>query len=167
MEYLTRDNITLFLSIIGSAGTALSWIYTWLKSRKKLSIKVIKICKIKDNLIMYISISNQSASPICIEGLNILFEGNAFPCSQLPTMVFKKESKHGDVVVSSKEYLTIPLPINLSSSAGTSGYLAFDIPQDILQNMPKPLIVQVCTNRGKAVEKKLEYDEENLWNDMF
>ena len=56
------------------------------------------------------------------------------------------------------DIFTIPFPINLGSLTGTSGYIEFDISPEVLKLFSTPLTVQVSTNRGKAIEKKLHFE---------
>jgi hypothetical protein len=90
LKYFTRDNITLFLSVFGGAGTLLTWFFTWLKTRKNISIRIIKICKIKDLLVMYASIINRSGTPITIENISVFIGGNVFSCYEFPTKIFTR-----------------------------------------------------------------------------
>lgn len=54
----------------------------------------------------------------------------------------------------SREY-TMAFPINLPSLSGTSGYLAFRIPQETLQSVSNDLIVELSTNRRRILKTQL------------
>lgn len=167
MKYLTRDNITLVLSIIGSVGTIVTWFVAWLKSRKNISVIIVKICKTKNYLFMYLMITNNSRLPITINNVSIIHDDITYPCFELPTKILSSETRTGDLVKDTKNYYTVKFPINLSSLMGTSGYFAFDIPQEDLQTLTTPVKLQVCTNRGKAIEMKLPFEKLSNWGEMY
>jgi hypothetical protein len=153
--------------VFGGAGTLLTWFFAWLKTRKNISIRIIKICKIKGLLVMYASIINRSGTPITIENISVIIDGNVFSCYEFPTKIFTRTKSTGQTVTDTEDYLTIQFPISLSSLAGKSGYFAFEIQQEDLEKLSTPLIVQVSSNRGKTIEKKLAFERETDWMDMI
>ena len=167
MKYLTRDNITLALSIIGSAGTVITWIVSYVKSRKNLSVKIVKLLRSKNIMILYIMINNKSRLPIAIESLSITYKDKIFPCALIPKKTFERTTKTGSVIKENKSYYTLQLPIYLPSLGGTSGYFLFDIPEEVSQNLSTPLTVLIHSNRGKATEMKLPFESVESWEEMF
>lgn len=167
MKYLTRDNITLALSIIGSVGTLLTWLLTFINSRRNIKLKVIKYCKLHNSLIMYMVINNNSSSSIILNSVSVKLNDIIYPCSTSPKRVFAFQNKTGEIVNYSKDYFSVEFPINLSSCSGMSGYFLFDIPEEDLKTLSTPLILQVSSNRGKSLEIELKLENEVNWDKMY
>lgn len=167
MKYLTRDNITLVLSLIGSVGTITTWIVSYVKSRKNISIQIIKLTKPKNYLIIYAMLNNRSRLPITVESLSVIICDKKYTCSLLPKKVFETSTKTGNIVKDHKEYYTLPFPINIPSLSGMSGYFLFDLPEEASQKLSTPLTMLIHSNRGKALEKKLSFEHEANWEEMF
>lgn len=167
MKYINRDNITLFLSILGSAGTILSWLFAWVKSRKNISFRIIKICKSDKMVIMYASLINRSGSPITIDKISLSHNNVQYTCNEIPKKILSSKTTSGGVVTSEKEIYSLQLPLSLSSLAGISGYFAFQTQKEALSTLSTPLTFLISTNRGKAIEKKLDIENWDNWADMF
>lgn len=68
----TRENITLAIALFGAFGTALNGILGFIRSRKKISIQIIKICRLNKFIVAYIVILNHSRLPISINDISII-----------------------------------------------------------------------------------------------
>lgn len=152
----SRDNITFFFAIVGFLGT----VHTVLMQRKKLKLSVITYSFYNHCVLMYVSITNCSHLSISISNISIVHDNICYPCAFIPKKV--KETTHtiGKQVVNRKEEYSIEFPINLSSLAGTSGYLYFDKLPNTYPISPTTLTVQVSSNRGKATKMILSIPQE-------
>ena len=156
MNYITKENITFILAIIGSLGT----IYTLISQRKKLSLSIQEYRYHDKTLLMFVSFANHSHLPISILNIAIVHDKVCYPCVYIPTVVCQHTHRIGKEVLNYREDFSIQFPIVLSSLAGSSGYLYFDKLPDIYPDNPTALTVQVSTNRGKA--KKMILSVPNL-----
>lgn len=161
------DIITLVLSVFASVGTLLTWIFKLISSRKNIKIKIIKYCKVHSSLIMYMVVNNNSSSSIILNYVSIKLNDIIYPCSTLPKKVFTTQSKTGEIVNFSKEYISVMFPINLSPCSGMSGYFLFDVPEGDLKMLSTPLTLQVSSNRGKAIQIELILENEVNWDKMY
>lgn len=152
----TRENITLLLSIFGSAGTAFTMIYNFLINRKKIQMKVVghKFGDTK-TLVIYASFCNKSRLPISITEISIKVDDIYIPCVDPPIVAFEETIKTNGVVTSHHEYMTLALPINLGSLSGTSGYVCFEFPATFFPPDATQLKFSINSNRGKVFEKIL------------
>lgn len=154
---LTRENITLFLSIFGSIGALSSWIYTVMKNRKNLNIEIIgqRFSDDSCSLLVYAMFENKSRLPISITGLSVQLNSIWYPCERIPITTLTETTRCGKEILSHHEYRSMPLPIFITGLGGTSGYLYFEFPESSLPVDATTLSFLVLTNRGKAIEKKL------------
>lgn len=142
----SRDNITFFFAIVGFLGT----VNTLLMQRKKLKFSIITYRSNNHCVLMYVSITNCSHLSISISNISIIHNNVCYPCAFIPKKVIETTHTIGKQVVSRKEEYSIEFPINLSSLAGTSGYLYFDKLPNTYPMSPTTLTVQVSSNRGSA-----------------
>ena len=67
----------------------------------------------------------------------------------------QNDETYAEVIVNSDV-----LPIRLDCLGATSGYLAFLMPPDILSGHETTVTFEICTNRGKAVQKTFVLHED-------
>ena len=159
LQYLTRENITLALAIFGSAGTLISWISRIVSSRKSVSISIGRIYEPDKCFSCFLIFENKSRLPISITSISVLIDGVSFPCVSIPHAAYTITEKTGSTVTRYKEFPGLSMPLNLSGLSGSSGFLDFDIPQEYLQKLSTPLILQVATNRGRLKQIQLEFED--------
>lgn len=150
-QIFTRDNITLALAMLGSAGTA----YTFFSQRRKLSVYIHHYSYENNGLIMYISFTNNSHLPISISNVSVVHDGICYPCVYIPTKLSHSICKIGNEIFSQREIMSVHLPISLLSLAGSSGYFYFDTLPDTYPGTATELILEVSTSRCKAKRMKL------------
>lgn len=107
-------------------------------------------------------VENKSRLPISITRVQIQIAGKMYDCNRLPFVVDRSEYCIGNEVVDRTLVKSKVLPINLLGLSAESGFLAFLIPQGILSENDKDLIVQIYTNRGKATRMTLSRHEDTL-----
>lgn len=162
-NFFNRDNITLALSIFGSAGTLISAILSFIRSRKRISITVPKLYRNDSSIWLYVLIENNSRLPISVNSISMRFNDELFYASQISQKILEVTQRTGNTITDKKEYFSIQFPISLPALSGTSGYLYFEIPATFFENSSTQLCFQVGTNRGMIKKTKLPYTlAENL-----
>lgn len=157
MFFLTRENITLAMSIFGSVGTIISFTLAFLHNRKKVKISILNFEKMGDVYLFFIMFENLSRLPISISRISLISNDFAEDCFVTPEFVLeynKSTEKQG--VYERKVYYSEQIPINLSPLGAISGYLLFPaLEEQTLIDVSRLTILQVYTNRGKV--KKIEF----------
>ena len=152
----TKDNITFALSIFGSLGTLFTLIHKLFSNRKHLQMKIIHhILDDDKRFIIYASFVNKSMLPISITNICIKIDDVYYPCMQPPVVACEETTRINGRIVSYKDFLSLPMPINLPPLSGSSGYICFEFSRAPFQPDSKELIFSVSSNRGKVFEKKL------------
>lgn len=163
---LTRDNITLAIALFGAFGTAVNLFSSFMHSRKKISIQIIKICRLKEFMIVYISIQNESRLPISINDISLIIDKKKYTGNSVPPHSLRYTDLATDIPAV-REHFTIQFPLNLGALAGASGYIRPDVPEDISRTLSTPLTFQVATNRGNSIQKLLALDKWTDWPSML
>ena len=158
INLLTRDNITLALAILGSVGTLFTFVMTFLANRTRINLRFKQINCNQGSMLSYVAFENKSRLPIAITDIAIINDDICYPCVPIATSVCEYERKRGNQVISHREDFSIPLPITLSSLAGTSGYVYFDRLPDNFPTSPREVTLQVSTNRGRTMKMTLAVD---------
>ncbi len=145
MEYITRENITLLIALIGAIGT----ISGIVSKRTNINLKIIDYVHIKThkNIVqLFLLIENRSSNPIIISSISISYlKGKKYYCELLPKII--TENKLNKV-------FTPNFPINLQAYQGYQGYFEFLYCEDISLVEGKNLDIQIYTNR-KVINKSL------------
>ena len=157
LRFLTRENITLAIAIIGACGTICSWINHIVTSRKSVEISLIRIYKPTKSLTCFFSISNRSRLSISIQSITVIIDGIPFQNVQIPHVTYTIQVTRNNETTTKHEFHALVFPINLYGLSGTSGFVDFEIPQDVSQKISSPLTVQVATNRGNLSKTTLEF----------
>ncbi|KJJ77622.1 hypothetical protein [Clostridium sp. FS41] len=155
----TRENITFILAFIGSIGTISGWAYSFATSRKNIAVNVIAYKVRQDKALFYLSFTNKSRLPISITALSVQINGVYYPCRHIPQKVVSTQRAVNGKIVSSYDYFSIQIPIEIGSLGSTSGYVLFVLPKGVYIPDSKALNLQISSNRGKAIEMKLTLDQ--------
>lgn len=159
MTYLTKENITFILAVIGSFGTITGWIYAYITTRKKLNLRVFAYTFKEEKALFYLSFENKSRLPISITDLALKINETYYSCKHIPQRVTSTQHTVGGKIVNSIDYYNIQFPVELGSLGSTSGYVLFVFPKGVEIPDSKNLMIQVSSNRGKAIEMKLSLDQ--------
>ena len=158
--FLTRENITLVIAIIGCIGTISTWICSYMSHRQNLDIRVLgHLIPEGYSVILYVMLENKSQLPISITGISVCQNEILYPCQEIPIKVYETTTRKNKEIVSHNEYFSMPNPIFLPSLCGTSGYVYFEAPQEVFPPDATQLTLRLTTNRGKVVEKTLSLGE--------
>lgn len=147
MQYLTKENITLVIAIVGAVGTFTMWIYTLIVNRKNISFSIIAAYYSRNSLYIYFIIENKARLNLSINSIALLVNGEKFFCQRIPMKIYERNEE--------KEYFSCRFPISLSSLCGDSGYLYFKL-QNAELDFSEKLNVIISTNRGKDVLIQVE-----------
>lgn len=166
-QYFSRENITFLLGLFGSAGTLGTWIVSALKNRTKISLD-IKFRKCGNrSVLLYCFIQNHSKLPISINQINIINKNSVFPCRPFSVKCLETGEHIGENITNKQVYFTAKFPIHISALGCASEFIEFVIPKDVSQTFSNILIVQICTNRRKAIEMKLPFPPEGSLGEWF
>lgn len=139
MSFFTKENITFVLAVIGSIGTILNFIYTYLSSRKRIDIQVLDYTSIFNVVQLFMYIQNQSRSPICISCISLIIDDKEIPCELIPKKI------RGD---GSNLICTPFFPINFSPLMGVQHFFEFVNCPNISLASGKTVSFAIYTNRG-------------------
>lgn len=153
---LTKENITLFLSILGVLGSFSSWVYIFIKNRKNINFRIVgqRYCD-DHSLLIYMMFTNKSRLPIAITNIGVYINSTFYSCIEIPVVALEETTRCKTEIISHHEYKSLPMPIVIPGLGGTSGYVYFEFPEAVLQSDTTHLTFRLSTNRGKAIERKL------------
>lgn len=158
-ELFTKDNITFLLGLIGTIGTAITFISTAINNRTNFSLKAVKFSIGEKGILSYLMFLNHSHSPITITSISICINGIYYPAVLTPEEVCHTVHRSGNEITDVHSEYSIIFPIVLGSQFATSGYVYFPLPQGTVVPSAKMVSLKVCTSNGMAVEKLLELNE--------
>ena len=147
--------LTFILALIGSLGTAYTVIMTFYWHRISIDFNIVEYCPAKDSLIVYMSFTNKSRLPVSITDVRIWSDCTPYSCTHTPEIVKFVTRTLGKTQTFQEAIHSLPLPINLPSLSGTSGFLYFQIPQGTFECDSKSLTVELSTNRHWTLKKTL------------
>ena len=89
--YLTKENITFLLALLGSIGAVIQAFLHFLSTRKKIEIQIVDYRAVQKVIQFFIHVQNQSRSPICISSISICYDKNEIYCELIPKKIRGKE----------------------------------------------------------------------------
>lgn len=100
-------------------------------------------------------IDNLSAKPIAITNTEIIIDKKRY-CPVDIKLFVTGEIYEIEAGKSSEEYCySDVLPINLAAYSSCSGFLAFNVSQEILKKCETPLLIEISTSHGKPLKMLL------------
>lgn len=154
LKILTRENITLFLSILGSVGTVSGWFYHWMVNRKNLTFKVSGHCVDNDGLFIYFQITNNSRLSITINAISLFLDNKEIYCRLTPDALYTIQ--HGS---REERILLTAFPLSLAPLYGASGCTYFPFEPETKPPASNTLAFVIRTNRGRAIKTQLPLGE--------
>lgn len=158
-KYVTLDNITFVLALIGSLGT----VWNIFQSRKHIDVTINSVLYSKEQqkLAIHAQFLNKSHLPIAISNVCIVISENAFYCVKEPIVAFSNAHRRlGETLI--KDFYTQPFPLQMIGLGGVAADLVFELPQGTNIDFSIPQTLQVATNRGRSMELKLLLHPNNL-----
>ena len=156
-HFITRANITLLLSIIGSLGTCITFLSSYRNKRKNLKIKLSNAEYKKDQkqLLLDVSFENRSQLPIAITSVDIYLNGHQVTAESYPLCVEEYAHYHGKEVIDRKFKYNLDFPVCLQPLYAVAGQMVLDISPKDFENPSTPLTFQVHSTRGKVQQIEL------------
>lgn len=151
--------------IVAFVISVVNFMYFFVIRKKKLYVRFGKI-GISENfnktslLKIQYTFVNKSQLPISVTRIRVIIDNEFYDLDSLPRIVEQYTKKQSGTIVDSYTAKSEYTPINLAALGAHSGFFAFVIPHDSLSNDEKELTFQICTNRGKAVQKKFSLHED-------
>lgn len=146
IPYLTKDNLTFFMSVIGFIGTIYGSIRVFYIGRKRIDCEIIDHVKLQSNIVQFfIYVNNSSSNPLCISYISLVYDDVSVRCELLQ----KKTRLLGGIL-----YRTPLFPLNLAPHVGTICFLEFLKCPDIELAPDKTVVLEFHTNRG-MIKKSL------------
>ena len=152
---ITRDNITLLLSVIGALGTCITLISSFLHKRKNLKIHITdaEYNKNQNQMLLTLAFENRSQLPIAITSVRIFLNGHELSAAKYPICVSQYIHRHGSEVVDRKFLYNLNFPITIQQLGAFAGKM-------LLEFSPStPLTLQVHSTRGKVQQIALPCDQ--------
>ena len=104
-NFLSKENVTLLLSILGIAGSASSWLYTIIKSRKRFEVRINGYRANAHGVLLHVQLINKSTLALSIGNISIC-SGKEYPANPLPAKVLSRTHRVGDEVKSRRRKLS-------------------------------------------------------------
>lgn len=158
-ELLTRDNITLALSIFGALGTVFTIISTFVLNRKNLSFNIASCTYRYEKLYINMTFINKSRQPISIFSIKLNANEKLYTSLPYPENVGKYTLRDGNEVIDRIFTYILPLPIDLQCLCAASGYISFDVPKEVLKNSSIPLTLLIQSTRGSVQKIELKHTQ--------
>lgn len=160
-KLLTRENITLVLSILGSLGAVVTFITNFLVYRKNLKIRITETFYLTDSKRLYIKFlfENRSRLPISITSILLSFNTQMIKPTKGTHCIHDYKNLDGREIVDRMFTYNSQLPITLAALDATRGYILFDISKEDLKNSPTPLTLLVLSTRPVVQQIELSYKD--------
>lgn len=157
-DFLTKENISFILGLIGSIGTAITFLKSFINSRINFSIESVSFHASDKGILSYLMFINKSNQPLTITAISICINGIYYPAVLTSEEVVHTVRRSGKEIIGTHSEYSIPFPIVLSGQYATSGYVFFPLPKGTSVPSSKLWSVKVCTSKNKAIEKILRLD---------
>lgn len=156
---ITRENITLLLSIIGSIGTLITVITAITTHRKNLKVKIIKSVYDSDlrRLILNVTFENRSRLPIAVTEAKLSINKKTLDSLPYPFCIEKYSYREGKEVINRIFTYNLQFPSDIQQLSASSGYILFEFSQEYLENQSTPLILLISSTRGGVQKIELPY----------
>ena len=147
-NFLTKDNITLAIALLGAYGTVSSY----LKQRLHLSVTFLGINNFSDRTSLELQIENESSIPVSITQIGLRIGRNGFQASRKPALVIPGHPNTRNPYLAEDTY-SFQFPVRLESFEATTGYIS--LPQKVrifekeTEEIPlTPVTLIILTTRG-------------------
>lgn len=158
---LTRENITLALSIFGTIGTLVTLTSSYLTKRKNLKVNLVSFTYRIDleRLMLSLTFENRSRLPIAIISISVIKDNKELNFEPYPSCVGEYTHRHGNEIVDRKFEYNLNLPVDIQQLSAVSGVVLFGISPTDLENLSTPLTLLIRSTRGKVQKIELPPDQ--------
>lgn len=163
-KLITRENITLLLSIFGSVGTIFSLVSAFMSKRKNLKINVAAAAYSQTFHLLKITFSfeNRSQLPITIINLKFFSGEHELKIEEYPRCVKEYAHRHGSEVVDWIFLYNLNFPVDIHQLGAVSGDVLLDISPKDFESLSTQLTVEVHSTRGQV--QKIQLDRNSIDN---
>lgn len=158
IELVTKENITLALSIFGAVGTLITFVSGYIQNWKNLRI-IISNATYNQNLYMLllsVTFENRSRLPIAVTTLSLFSKQNEILPFKYPKCVEQYAHRQGSEVVDRKFLYNLNFPVDIQQLSAASGYVLFEISPEDFERFSTHLTLQVRSTRGSAQKIQLD-----------
>ena len=154
------------LGILGFVLSFINLVVIIFSRRKKVTANFEK-CKSRyryfnGNMMMIkYRFDNHSELPVSITRIRFYVDKTYYDVYPHPLRVAESKYNNGKAYYRNVEESTT-LPISLAPLGSVGGYLFFRVPLNMIPTDERPLTFQICTNRGKAIQKTFAPHEDIL-----
>ena len=147
-NFLTRDNITLAIALLGAYGT----VSVYIKQRLKLSVTFLGRSNFSGQTSLELQIENKSSIPVSITQIRLRVGQDEVAVSRRPYLVIPGHPNTRNPHLAEDTY-SFQFPIRLESFEATSGYISLPPKVRILdegtEKIPlTPVTLIIVTTRG-------------------
>lgn len=157
---LTKENVSLALSIFASLGTVITFLNSCLAKRKNLIIRINSAAhnSILQKYIINLSFENRSQLPIAITAVAAKLGNEELPIVSYPYYVGHADFSDKGIVVDRKFTYNLNFPVDIPQLSGASGHILFEYVLTNLQTPSTPLILTIHSTRGRTQQIELKPD---------
>lgn len=166
-DWITLDNITSILGVLGFVMSFVTWIKEWVTQRINLSGELTSAMFGVDKAVVYVVFENHSRLPVSISKINLIANNARHPCTNTSKWISQNARISGGKTVYEQNEFSTSLPCSIPELGAISTVLLFEDFQQNLLTGSKSLNLEVCTSRGKIVQMKLELPAEHRNRDKI
>lgn len=156
-QFVTRANVTLFLSIFGAFGTLVTLISSFYAKRKRLKIKISNVQYKKDQkqMLLDIAFENRSQLPIAVTSVHVFLNNHELEVMEYPWSVNEYTHLQGGKIVDKKFLYNLEFPVTIQQLGASAGKMLLEFSPKELESPSTPLIFQVHSTRGRVQQIEL------------
>lgn len=113
-----------------------------------------------DTIMIRYTVYNKSQMPIAITRMQLIAGSEKQDAEPRQYLAERSEYKKNNIIYAEVTVMSDVLPIRVDCLGAASGYLAFLIPPDILSGHETTATFEICTNRGRAIQKTFALHED-------
>lgn len=150
------NNVTRVIAITGLAISLYNLLFGIITRRRSFKICIYDIKSYLDITYLFIGIENRSQLSIAITQISLCCGGTKKTCTPLPTLLHEDIRTKGEILISRKQIYSTQLPITVAGLSAQSAFVLFEYLTELPKNDATFLTVEVCTNRGRSAQMKIE-----------
>lgn len=147
--------VSTVISVLAFLMSLGSWVYTFIHQRRRLNVTLEAHQLLPKSLVLLLIFENKSRLPISITRISLLAGTEMLHSIPQSVAFFMTVKNQGRPNEEKKEYCSTEQPINLGSLGAQSAYVFFRDYRQTLPEVPTRLTLELCTNRGKAIQTTL------------
>lgn len=150
------DNATGLIAIAGFIISLYNLFIGIFTQRKSFRIRVYDIKSYCDVTFLNVGIENRSRLSIAITQIHLHYRNHVTPCTSAPTLLCESVRHKGHEEISRRQTYSTQMPITIAGLSAQNAFILFEDLPELPADDTTALTVEVCTNRGRPVQMKLE-----------